>query len=63
MMNTMLVTSFGQMIFESSSVKKKHLSPPKNKDPEENQIIETYEGECEECENVKLQKTCSICGT
>jgi hypothetical protein len=61
MMNTTLVTSFAQMIYESSSKKKSQKA--QTKDPEENQIIETYEGECEQCENIKPQKTCSICAS
>lgn len=29
---------------------------------EENQIIEEYEGSCEKCEQVTLEKACPVCG-
>lgn len=65
-MDTTLVYSFGQAVLDSlgqfskkSKVKKVKLEA---KDPEEHQIIEDYEGECEKCENTKPQKSCSICG-
>jgi hypothetical protein len=61
MMNTTLVYSFGQVIYEASSKKKPQKTQQRSKDPEENQIIEEYEGECEQCENNKPQKTCSVC--
>jgi hypothetical protein len=61
MMNTTLVYSFGQVFYEASLKQKPLEVSQKGKDPEENQIIEDYEGECEQCENTKPQKTCSIC--
>ena len=63
-MNTTLMYSFGQTILDSSdiSLKKKTKVKLQTKDPEEHQIIEDYEGECEKCQNTKPQKTCSICG-
>ncbi len=64
MMNTTLMYSFGQTILDSSdiSLKKKTKVKLQTKDPEEHQIIEDYEGECEKGQNTKPQKTCSICG-
>lgn len=63
MMNTSLIYNFGQTILDSSHESKK--KPPKKveaKDPEENQIIEQFEGDCEKCEQEKLKKPCSVCG-
>lgn len=37
-----------------------NLNAPK-KELEDNQIVEEYEGECEECEMVPLSKACPIC--
>lgn len=63
MINTNLVYSFGQTVLEFA----KKPSPKASikvaiKDPDENQIIEGYEGECDECLNTKPQKACPICG-
>lgn len=62
-MDTTLVYSFGQAVLDSSKdglkKSKKALLP---RDPEEIQIIEDYEGECEQCQSTKPQKACSICG-
>ena len=62
-MNTTLVYSFGQTVLDSSSKPSKGKSKVKleAKDPDEHQIIEDYEGECEKCESQKPQKACSIC--
>lgn len=63
MMSTALVYNFGQTILDSAvSSSKKSKVKLETKDPEEHQIIEDYEGECEKCENTKPQKACSICG-
>ena len=62
MINTNLVYNFGQSIIDSSyESKKKPPKKVKTKDPEENQIIEAFEGECEQCEQEKIHKACTIC--
>lgn len=62
MMNTTLVSSFGQTVLDSSKLVKKPKVKIETRDPEENQIIESYEGECEQCEEDKPHKVCPICG-
>lgn len=63
-MNNLVVTNFSQIILDSVSESKKKkllakvISP---QDPEENQIIEGFEGDCEQCEQEKIKKPCTIC--
>jgi hypothetical protein len=61
MINTTLVFSYGQMVLDSGKPKKATLKM-EPQDPEEHQIIEGYEGECEKCAQTKPQKACTICG-
>ena len=63
MMNTTLVYNFGQTVLDSYSPSSKKTTKVKleAKDPDEHQITEDYEGECEKCQQKKPQKTCSIC--
>ena len=64
MMNATVVFNLGQTILDSykESPKKAPKIKLEAKDPEENQIVEGFDGECEKCEPVKPQKACSICG-
>ena len=63
MIDTNLLNSFGQTVWDSSafSSKLKGKLKVEAKDPEEHKIIEQYEGDCEKCEVEKLKKPCSIC--
>lgn len=59
-----LIYNLGQTVLDSSKItsKKSSKTQKNTSDPQENQIIEDYEGECEKCQNTKPQKSCSICG-
>lgn len=48
-------------LLKESLVKKSQIKV-EAKDPEEHQIIEGYEGDCEQCEQEKIKKACTICG-
>lgn len=61
MINTNILYSFGQTVFDSSLAKKKSKIKFEAKDPDEDQIVEGFEGDCEQCEIEKLKKPCSIC--
>lgn len=61
-MNTTLVFSYGQMILDSGKSLKKEDLQLEPQDPDEQQIVEGYEGECEKCQQTKPQKACTICG-
>lgn len=63
MINTTLVYNFGQIVLDSKGTSSRKAAKAKliSKDPDEHQIIEGYEGECEKCKSQKPQKACSIC--
>lgn len=61
MINASVVYSLGQTVLDSSKLKKKALTKLESKDPEEDQIIEGFEGDCEQCEIEKLKKPCTVC--
>lgn len=60
MISANIVHSFGQTILDSSKmvVPKVKLEI---KDPEEDKIVEGFDGECEQCEIEKFKKPCTIC--
>lgn len=62
-MNNYVVTSFGQTVLDSQneSQKKQLAKVISPQDPEETQIIESFEGDCDQCEQEKLKKPCTIC--
>lgn len=60
MISTNIVSSFGQVILASSKIVVPKVKL-EIKDPEEDQIIEGLDGECEQCEIEKLKKPCTIC--
>ena len=63
MIITGTIYDFGKPIFfESNSKKSKKLPKEEAKDPDEAQIIEEYEGDCEKCETDRPQKICEVCG-
>lgn len=52
--------AFGDTFSETSKIKLAK-KPEEGKDPEENLIVEGFEGECEQCQIEKLKKPCLIC--
>lgn len=63
MFNTDVLYNLGQTVLSSSGeFKKSGKKARTSTDPEENQIIEEYEGDCEECEKSQAPKKCPICG-
>lgn len=58
MMTSNLINNLGLAVFDS--VKKKHPKSAENPEPE---VIEEYEGHCDECETQATQPQCSVCET
>lgn len=61
MINTNVINGFGQIFLDSTKISKSKIKF-EAKDPEEDKIIEGFEGHCEQCETEKLKKPCTICG-
>jgi len=62
MITTNLIYTFSQTVIDSSKRKSKKTGVKNKKDPEEEMIIEEYEGYCEECAVTDQAPKCSICG-
>lgn len=62
MITTNLIYTFSQTVIDSSKRKSKIIDTRSKRDPEEEMIVEEYEGYCEECSVTDKAPKCSICG-
>lgn len=62
MITTNLIYSFSQAVNDSTKRKTKKTEAEIKADPDENLIIEEYEGYCEDCAEKAETPKCPICG-
>jgi len=62
MVTTNLIYSFSQTVIDASRRKSKKAHVESKTDPDENLIIEEYEGSCEDCLEKTQEPKCPICG-
>ena len=57
-----LIYNFSQTVIDSSKHNPKKIGSKPKEDPEENLIVEEYEGYCEDCAVIDATPKCPICG-
>lgn len=62
MIATNLIYSFSQTVNDSRKRKSKKIEAEEKTDPDENLIIEEYEGSCDDCLEKTQEPKCPICG-